>query len=409
MMKPKMMRIALGVAVLVGLNGCANISTIGRSTDLPAGGKAVHLDAAQRVLISDSSGFSCSEPAPDALQAYASSFGVGAGRTATGESVSLANAFATSAGSIGLRTQSITLMRDHLFRICELRQNKIINDRQAYLMFKSAQELTMGILAIEQLTGAVVANQLHLSSDANAVSKAEIDDLAAKRDQAQKNEEVKRAIAEVAAKKKIDSTTAKNATKANIALAEAETPKDAAKVQKLNDLLAAQEKQLEKDTNAFETADLNAKQATAEAKFAAALLGSATTRATAAAKGTAGFASNNGSQNINPATVAEIARATEKIVEMVLNKGQLTDVCIDLAISGKVDSGLMNACIRAIDATIDLYKASNGGENKKSNESMNSLQSNTKENKTQAAPSQFNSRQSSDNKKLLLPPKIIVK
>ena len=110
--------IALLAAAL--LTGCANLATINRSTDIPAvpegaknpafaGGKAIHLDAQQR-LFYQANGHFCAEPMPDALQSLASSTGLGA---SVGEkAAALSTAFGTSAASVGLHTQSTTLMRD---------------------------------------------------------------------------------------------------------------------------------------------------------------------------------------------------------------------------------------------------------------------------------------------------------
>lgn len=139
------MKIGFILAVALIITGCANISTIDRRTTLPpiqggfvtgtgpgpfssagqgAGGLAIHLDAPQRLAFAKDN-FICAEPSPDALQAYAQSFsgGFNIPGTATAQ---VAQAFATSAGSIGLRTQSITLMRDHLYRICEASYNNQI-------------------------------------------------------------------------------------------------------------------------------------------------------------------------------------------------------------------------------------------------------------------------------------------
>ena len=152
---------------LLALAGCANLNTVERQTTLAGGGVAVHLDAPQRVTISNSKGWACSEPSPDALQAYASSLGMGFGGPSAG-SVSVAQALSASAGSIGLRTQSITLMRDALFRICELYFNGAINKEAAIQLLQRSQDLTLGVLAIEQLTGAVVAQQVMLTSSSAA-------------------------------------------------------------------------------------------------------------------------------------------------------------------------------------------------------------------------------------------------
>jgi hypothetical protein len=110
---------AIALCLLTGL-ACANLGSIRRRTALPAAegrnpGKAIHLDIRQRLAISkvDEYGVQifCAEPSPDALSAFASSAGGGASVRGQG-SASAAQSFSEAASSVGLRTQSITLMRD---------------------------------------------------------------------------------------------------------------------------------------------------------------------------------------------------------------------------------------------------------------------------------------------------------
>jgi len=120
------------VALLALMSGCANLATISRTTTIPAvpegarnpafaGGMAIHLDASQR-LFYQANGHFCAEPMPDALQSLASSTGVGVG-VGDKASAAVSDAFSSNAASIGLHTQSTTLMRDQYYRICELAAN----------------------------------------------------------------------------------------------------------------------------------------------------------------------------------------------------------------------------------------------------------------------------------------------
>jgi len=210
---------ALFACAVTALHGCANIMTIERSSMLPNGGRAVHLDAPQRLAYASKLGVLCAEPSPDALQAYAASLGT-AVSSPTKESASIAIALSGSATSFGLRTQSITLMRDHLYRICEAYYNGKINEGDVISLMQRSQDLTLGILAIEQLTGAVVARQgtltpgsdggasagLRSAADALAAAKKDEDEkkeaLAAATSARDKQKEaVSAATAELAAKK----------------------------------------------------------------------------------------------------------------------------------------------------------------------------------------------------------------
>lgn len=150
------------------VTGCANFNTIDRTNTFDATtGKTIHLDVQQRLLIVNKIGKYCAEPSPDAMAAYAASLGLGASAPAKG-SVSVSGGGQGSAASIGLRTQSITLMRDALYRMCEAYANGGIGDAQVVTLLNRSQDLTAVILAIEQLTGAVSANQVFITGTTNA-------------------------------------------------------------------------------------------------------------------------------------------------------------------------------------------------------------------------------------------------
>ena len=138
---------SLLTSVAVFLIGCANMQTISRTTKVPSDeGIAIHLDAQQRVVLSDGKVF-CAEPSPDALSAYAASLvlGINEQMSATQNS---------SATDIGLRTQSITLMRDAFYRICEAYSNDQLEKWEVSARLRQGQHLTAVSLAIEQLTTA---------------------------------------------------------------------------------------------------------------------------------------------------------------------------------------------------------------------------------------------------------------
>ena len=158
------------------LSGCANFNSIGRSSSL--GGidntknVAIHLDAQQRVVLSKKDMDKvCSEPNPDAMAAYAAALGLGVQMPRFGGG-SLAQGGSSSISDIGLRTQSITLMRDVLYRICEASMNDQITKNHVPTLLGRGMDLTAVVLATEQLTGAVVASQSALVGKANASASA---------------------------------------------------------------------------------------------------------------------------------------------------------------------------------------------------------------------------------------------
>ena len=418
--------------------GCANMSTISRRTELPGEGIAIHLDAPQRVVFANKDGAVCAEPSPDALQAYAASLGASFSAPRK-ESAALATAFSENSASIGLRTQSITLMRDALYRICEAEHNKAIGHGDTVLLLERSQDLTLGVLAIEQLTGAVVARQAILTTGANADVSTNVNNTqaaldAARKDETAKNDALTKAKdaqtkqqavvdadtkAAAASKAKAAPTqatidkltvqlpkdqaqvrasdaaasktqgTLKDQTKAatlaeDLKKFQAAIPVDKAAVKKATDDLAAantkvtaDETQLKTDQAAQKThqdavtkdqddvkkakADVDVVQA---GKDAAALtaaqaalakdkdavaadtaqyetaqkvtiaidenLNAAIVSAHETATGAGAFSTGTDRNNLSKDTVAKIADATTAIVQTVLNKGHLTDECINL-------------------------------------------------------------------------------
>ena len=166
-------QITFVLLISVFLCGCADLDSISRTTPLPADdaedGVAIHLDAKQRLVLAKSFGSVCAEPSPDALSSFTASLG-GSISSPGAEPDTLAAALQSTAASIGLRTQSITLMRDALYRICEAYYGKALTGPAVMTLLAQSQALTAAILAIEQLTRPVVANQVILQGEALARS-----------------------------------------------------------------------------------------------------------------------------------------------------------------------------------------------------------------------------------------------
>ena len=187
---PKAAILGASTAIVALLLGCsADFHTVGRTTSIPSlgedTGKAIHLDAQQRVVLSTAQGY-CAEPSPDALSAYAASLGLKIATPSNAEA-SIAETLHNMTGSIGLRTQSITLMRDGLYRMCEAANNNKLEKWEVAAFLRRSQDLTAVVLAIEQLTGAVAARQVVLapnpvaSVSADLLSQQQVLDQAEKR------------------------------------------------------------------------------------------------------------------------------------------------------------------------------------------------------------------------------------
>lgn len=301
------LRLALSAGALLALSACANLHTISRSSDLPDDGKAIHLDAAQRVIHVTKDGKACAEPTPDALQSYASSFG-GALNAGT-DGASFSDALRANAASVGLHSQSITLMRQQLFNICEYAQNSWLNDADVMLLMERSQDLTLGILAIEQLTGAVVARQAVLDDDSDVAATAR------QRLQASQDALATQARLDLAIKKE-------QALQADAA-AQASPATAAAGAKEAVMLKTAQE-----DTSSDGAAGQALAQARAERAALETRLAEQLALSQPGASGPGGLAAPLHASTVNDKTAAHLAQASTDIVNMILNKGHLTDMCI---------------------------------------------------------------------------------
>jgi hypothetical protein len=119
----------------------------------------------------------CAEPSPDALSALSTS--VGGSVQDPKVLANFAVAASESAASIGLRTQSIQLLRDGMYRSCEAYAARAIDGPEFNRQQRRYQNLMLSLLAIEQLTGAVAARQVGLGDGAAGASAGENADQAA--------------------------------------------------------------------------------------------------------------------------------------------------------------------------------------------------------------------------------------
>jgi hypothetical protein len=260
----------------------------------------------------------CAEPSPDALSALAASQGANL-NTGKGASAAESFAIAEAAGSIGLRTQSIQLLRDSMFRVCESYQNNELSPFMVQLLHQRFQTTMVSVLAIEQLTGAMRAPAMVLGGSSSVGNADAIVKLSASREtqaasvtEAQKayataSDEADKAEQDVAAKK-----AALDAAADDEAKAAAKTALD-----------QAQEKAQE----------ANAAKADADMTLASRKSGlAAIDRALTLAQAT-GSASATGTMEslaANPASAQAVADAVTKIVDGTYKLGHTSDFCTAL-------------------------------------------------------------------------------
>lgn len=150
-----------GLVAAVMLSGCSNFANRGsvfRTTDVNNGATLI-LDSEQNALVNVNRGDSqviCSQPSPDT--AAADSVSAALGLTLNeGDAAEAGFAAGQAVASIGLRTQSIQLLRDSYFRLCEAYQNGGIDPVEYGISMRRIQNTMIAVLAVEQLTGTTVA------------------------------------------------------------------------------------------------------------------------------------------------------------------------------------------------------------------------------------------------------------
>ncbi len=116
----------------------------------------------------------CAEPSPDAMSAYAGEL-AGKLNLSGDKAVEMAQAMRESAAFTGLRTQSIQLLRDSMYRLCEARMNQSVSQSEYEIMMRRSQKHMVALLAIEQLTGVVKAAPVTLTSTSSISIANQID------------------------------------------------------------------------------------------------------------------------------------------------------------------------------------------------------------------------------------------
>ncbi|SDB27776.1 hypothetical protein SAMN03159382_02339 [Pseudomonas sp. NFACC23-1] len=169
----------------VALTGCGNWNSVYRSHKFEEGNSAF-IDIKQRAIItggvtknadgSVNSVVTCAEPSPDALSAYAGELAA-KGDVAGKGGAELAGAYQEAASFVGMRSQSIQILRDQLYRLCEARMNNVISAPQYQMLLVRNQKYTLLLMAIEQLTGAsrVPVVALTSTSSAELMGNVEVD------------------------------------------------------------------------------------------------------------------------------------------------------------------------------------------------------------------------------------------
>lgn len=263
------------VALILCLGGCANLQTVHHRSGYQSTGKnpeqlrSIAVDGNQRFLVatygkedgkSDAEKIwrACAEPSPDGLAVFGGSLAAEIANDKVG--AQFAASLAAQAASIGLRTQSITLLRDAQYRLCEAYINGAVDGRQLAALHRRFQNIMVANLAIEQLTGYAKPTITHVGASGSGSVAGGL--RAAQKALEQAKEDLAKDEAEAAGlKTKLDdATAAHNAKKTATAAARAALPATAAPARQAANDQKKTADALRATANASEAAALIAEQ-----------------------------------------------------------------------------------------------------------------------------------------------------
>lgn len=162
------------------LSACsANHNSIYRNEKIPDEDSVISIDAKQRIIISNKKNKIrqfCSEPSPDVFTVVAQALSAGGsfGKSAEPASIEAVLNLAFSSaeqGSTIPRTQTINMLRELMFRTCERYLNGAYNGFEMSVQAVRDQRLMVSILAIEQITGAVIPKPIVISASGASSAK----------------------------------------------------------------------------------------------------------------------------------------------------------------------------------------------------------------------------------------------
>lgn len=159
---------SLGLLALLSTGCVANLESIYREfylKDAPS----LSIDAKQRIIFSVKRGEDvvvCAEPSPDAISAVSAALSGSASYQQI--AAQFAASISESTAYVGLRTQTIQLLRDAFYRLCEAHISGAIGKGQYARQQDRFRRGMVTLLAIEQLTGAVRAPSVIVTSSGQA-------------------------------------------------------------------------------------------------------------------------------------------------------------------------------------------------------------------------------------------------
>jgi len=354
----------------VVLSGCGNFFSVFRSTDLTA--HSVAIDAEQRLVISGGAASQrviCAEPSPDVLKVRGGSLSALLDRAEQGN-LEVALAASEAGQNIGLRTQSIQLLRDAMYRVCEGMLAGKVGDRDFVDLQTRFQKLTAVLLATEQLTGAVqprptpiVAISAGASTGSGVLQLQEQVEAARKAEDEEKksNESLKSAHATLNGEVTAAQTARADAETAKKTAEGANDQEEVAKQQKIIDaqtqLLSTQEPKLEKAAEELAASDQRLAERTANRASLERLRDAASSASVNTTPFGAQFETLASRQPLDSKSVQFISKAVEGMVSSVFAQDNAEMVCL----RDSLEQAKKRERLAALDLEINTLKSAVSG------------------------------------------------
>ncbi len=321
------------IAVFGLTGGCADMSTYRKTLDINEGA-GVTMDIKQRAILVTKDKTTgrikaCAEPSPEAMSSVAAQFASELNIPDT-LAAKLVASFTEGTSFVGLRTQSIQLLRDTAYQLCQANMNGSLSDPEYNILLRRFQKYTVALLAVEQLTGTLRVPPVNISTQSTAEAARSLSELMTEIEKIDEN------LAEVDKKLK-DPTEKSNKLKTEIETTEKEikdfkpnppvTDEDKQKLKQLEDKLEQQKKDQEDLTTQIK--NLNDQKSKLNKNKD--LIGKAIENARGLVA--------SGQVNVNVSSVGEpykptpdqiksVAKTVEKIVMSIINTDDTGQLCL---------------------------------------------------------------------------------
>ena len=378
--KMNLLKFALVSAVFLG--GCsANHHSIHRTDHLDSDESTVIMvDAKQRFLLSNviakpvgtTPGTMttekirryCAEPSPDVFsvlsQSASGSGSFGRGADPTSMNIALQAAFSSSeAGSTIARTQTINMLKEMMYRTCERYLNGQISDFEYPIIAARDQRIMTSILAIEQLTGAVLPKPVVIAATGSASTGQSTNDAIQSLENAKKSVDEKKNVLETAQKEFVEIDKPEGSCNALMAKKATEVTSEEDKTKLKNckakkDNIEKAKKELTDAQVYYDAiASLAGKPGVSSATSNAILLSSPTTE------------TDKQIEQARSQSIQDVAHVVNNIVSMSFNQGDETSFfCYRTIVDKNIDKSVSEKCLQFIIAKLENETARQNFEKK---------------------------------------------